>query len=261
MANYGSDDFGFFTIGPYNLTTAATKITETHGREAVVSTPYGVSAPEYLPGIMRTFELTASDGWYDDADNKINEAFVNLTAGENVMILAEHGNSAPATGVGLVCTATDGVQKTKYTRELNVGDYTKANFEIVVSGTVDSNAKLCAPLTARGVTGTTAATYLNWGADGAAGGRAYLVVTSVTWGTRTSLDIVLQDCNTSDGAYGDHTAFTQIVPATTPEGQGTSEMKALAAAAIEQYTCVTWTWAGGGAGTESATFAVVVVYD
>ncbi len=261
MTRYSSADFGFLTIGPYNLTSVTTKLTETQTREPVVSTPYGVTAPEYLPGILRSYEMAASDGWYDDATNSMNAAMVDLTAGENVMILASHGNTAPVAGVGKTVTATDGVQKTKYTREDAVGDYNRANFEVVVSGAVDTNAKLVAELTARGVTGTTAATYLNWGADGAAGGRVYLVVTNVNWGTRTSLQITLQDCNTSGGVYADHTAFTAIVPATTPEGAGTSEMKALAADAIEQYTCVTWTWAGGDAGAESATFAVAVVYD
>jgi hypothetical protein len=255
VTRYSSADFGFLTIGQYNLTSITTKLTETQGREPVVSTPYGVTAPEYLAGVMRTYEMSASDGWYDDATNSVNAAMVDLTAGENVMIIASHGNTAPATGVGKTVTATDGVQKTKYTRDDAVGEYAKANFEVVVSGAVDINAKLVAELAARDDAATTAATYLNWGADGAAGGRVYLVVTSITWDTQTSLTIALQDCNTSDGVYADHTTFTAIASPAT----GASEMKALAAAAIEQYTCATFTFAGGAGG--HCTAAVAVVYD
>lgn len=255
MSRYSSADFGFLTIGQYDLTSVTTKLTETQTREPVVSTPFGVTAPEYLPGIMRMYEMAASDGWYDDATDSMNAAMVDLTAGENVMIVASHGNTAPATGVGKTVTATDGVQKTKYTRDNVVGDYVRANFEVVVSGAVDTNAKLVAELAERDHEDTTAATYLNWGADGAAGGRVYLVVTDITWDTQTSLTIALQDCNTSDGVYADHTTFTAIASPAT----GGSEMKALAAAAIEQYTCITVTFAGGAGG--SCTAAVAVVYD
>jgi hypothetical protein len=257
MTRKSSADFGFLTIGKYDLTSITSKLDESGSREPVVSTPFGVTAPEYLAGILHTYEMSGQDGWYDDSTNSVNAAMVDLTAGENVMVLASNGNAAPVAGVGVTVTATDGVQKTKYTRGANSGEYTKANFEVAVSGAVDRNAKLVCPLTARGVTGTTAADYLNWGADGAAGGRVYLVCTSISWGTRTGLTIALQDCNTSGGAYTDHTTFTQI----TSPATGGSEMKALANAVIQQYTCVTWTWAGGGAGAESATFAVVVVFD
>jgi hypothetical protein len=255
MARKTSADFGFLTIGKYNLTSVTTKLTETRGREAIVSTPYGVTAPEYLAGVLRTYEMAASDGWYDDATNSMNAAMVDLTAGENVMIVASNGNTAPATGVGVTVTATNGVQKTKYTREDAVGDYVRANFEVVVSGAVDTNAKLVAELAARDAGATTAATYLNWGADGAAGGRMYLVVTDITWDTQTSLTIALQDCNTSDGAYADHTTFTAIASPAT----GGSEMKVLEHDAIQQYTCITVTFAGGAGG--HCTAAVAVVYD
>ena len=261
MTRYSSAQFGFLTIGPYNLTSVTNKLEDNISKPAIESTPYGVTAPEYLSGVLKSYELTGQDGWYDDATNSVNDAMVALASGENVMLLAPYGNAAPATGVGNTVIATDGVLKTAYKRAETVGDYTKASFEVAVSGLVDQRAKLVCPLTARGVTGTTSAAYLNWGADGAAGGRVYLAVTSVTWGTRTSLQITLQDCNTSGGVYADHTAFTAIVPATTPENTGTSEMKALANATIQQYMGVTWTWAGGGAGAEGATFAVAVAFD
>ena len=261
MTRYSSADFGFLTIGPYNLTSVTDKLEDTIERAAIESTPFGVSYPESLPGVLKKYTLTGHDGWYDDAANSVNDALVGMAATENVMILAALGNAAPVAGVQKTCVATDGVLKTSYKRVDGVGEYIKASFEVEVSGQVDLNAKLVAPLVARGVTGTTAAAYLNWGADGAVGGRAYLVVTNVNWDTRTSLQITLQDCNTSGGVYADHTLFTAIVPATTPESTGTSEMKALTTAAINQYMGVTWTWAGGGAGAESATFAVAVVFD
>jgi len=261
MAVYGSDDFGFLTIGQYNLTSVTTKLEDTIEKPAIESTPYGVTAPAYLPAILTRYSLGSTDVWYDDATDSENALLVDMASGQSVMIMSPHGNSAPATGVGLRCVATDGVEKTMYKRSGDIGDYRKANFEVAVSGIVDQRAMLVAQLVSRGVTGTTAATYNNWGADGAAGGRVYLVVTTVAWDSRTSLQITLQDCNTSDGAYGDHTAFTAIIPATTPEGTGTSEMKVLAADAIEQFTSVTWTWAGGAAGAEAATLAVVVAYD
>jgi hypothetical protein len=255
MTRYSSADFGFLTIGKYNLTSVTTKLSEVQSREPTPSTPFGVTAPEFLPGIMRSYEMAASDGWYDDATNSMNAAMVDLTAGENVMLISPNGNTAPATGVGKTVTATDGVQKTKYTRDDAVGEYVKANFEVVVSGAVDINAKLVAELAARDDAATTAATYLNWGADGAAGGRVYLVVTAITWDTQTSLTVKLQDCNTSGGVYTDHTAFTAIASPAT----GASEMKALANATIQQYVCATFTFAGGAGG--HCTAAVAVVFD
>lgn len=259
--NYNSADFGFIVIGRYNLTSVTTKLDDTISRPAIESTPYGVTAPEFLPGVLKSYELSGQDGWYDDAADSVNAALVDMAAGENVMILAPYGNSAPAVGVGKTCICTDGVLKTEYKRAGEVGGYHKASFGVAVSGRVDQNAKLAAPLTERTVTGTTAAAYLNMGADGAAGGRAYLALTDVHWGSRTSLVVALQDCNTSGGAYVDHTTFATIIPATTPESTGTSEMKALATAVIQQFACVTWTWAGGSEGAESATFAVAVAYD
>jgi len=261
MTRYSSADFGFITVGPYNLTSVTNKLEDNISKPAIESTPFGVTAPEYISGVLKSYELTGQDGWYDDTTNSINTAMVDLASGENVMILAPYGNAAPVAGVQKTCIATDGVLKTEYKRSDAVGEYVKASFGVQVSGLVDQNAKLVCPLTARGVTGTTAAAYLNWGAGGAAGGRVYLAVTNVNWGTRTSLQITLQDCNTSGGVYADHTLFTAIVPATTPESTGTAEMKALANATIQQYMGVTWTWAGGGAGAESVTFAVAVVFD
>jgi transglutaminase-like putative cysteine protease len=152
-----------------------------------------------------------------------------------------------------VCT--DGVLTTAYKRVDAVGEYIKANFEIAVSGQVDQRAKLVAELAARDDAATTAATYLNWGADGAAGGRMYLVVTSITWDTQTALTVTLQDCNTSGGAYSDHTAFTAIAAPAT----GGSEMKVLDHAAINQYVAITVAFTGGAGG--HCTAAVAVVFD
>lgn len=257
MSRFNSANFGFLTIGPYNLTAVTNKLEDSISRPAVESTPYGVTAPEYLAGVLKRYELTGQDGWYDDATDSVNAAMVGMAAAENVMILAPYGNSAPVAGVGKTCICTDGVLKTEYKRSGTVGDYHKASFGVAVSGLVDQSAKLVHPLTAEGVTGTSAAAYLNWGADGAAGGRVYLACTSITWGTRTGLTIALQDCNTAGGVYADHTTFTAIASPAT----GASEMKALANATIQQYMGVTWTWSGGDAGSESATFAVAVAFD
>jgi len=264
VTRYDSADFGFLTIGHYNLTPVTNKLEDSIGRPAVLSTPFGVTAPEYLAGILTAYELTGQDGWYDDATNSINAALVDLAAGENLMLLAPYGNTAPmvTSGLGLTVIATDGVLKTAYKRGNTVGDLNRASFEVAVSGQVDQHAKLVAELTARGASGTTAANFLDFdGAAGTVGGRIYLVVTEIEWGTTpcTKLVIALQDGDTPP-TFADHTTFTDIVPATTPDGSGTSEMKALAAAAIDRYTCVTWTWTGAHA-DESVTFAVVVVYD
>ena len=261
MTKYNSANFGFLTIGGYDLTPITTKFEDNISKAAIESTPFGVAYPEYLAGILKRYELTGQDGWYDDATNSVNATMVDLTAGEHVMVLAPYGNAIPVAGVGNTVIATDGLLKTEYKRSHGVGEYTKASFGVTVSGSVDQTCKLVCPLTARGVTGTTAADYLNWGADGAAAGRMYLVVTAITWDTRTALDIVLQDCNTSGGVYADHTAFTQITAAGTPTGSRTAAVKTLEHAAINQYMGVTWTWSGGGAAGETATFAVAVIFD
>ena len=262
--NYNSADFGFITIGHYDLTSVTTKLDDTISRPAIESTPYGVTAPEFLPGVLKSYELSGQDGWYDDAADSVNAALVDMTAGENVMILAPYGNAAPnhvspAVGIGKTCICTDGVLKTEYKRAGEVGGYHKASFGVQVSGLVDQNAKLVAHLIERTVTGTTAAAYLDMGGAGAVGGRAYLVLTDIHWGSRTKLVIKLQDDDVT--TFVDHTSFADIVPATTPESAGTSQMVALANAAIYAHTCVTWTWSGGSEGAEAATFAVAVAYD
>ena len=257
MTRFNSANFGFLTIGQYDISPVTQKLEDNISKPAIETTPYGVTAPEYAAGILKRYEITGQEGFYDDATTTANADLVAMASTEKVMIFAPWGNTDPATGVGVGAIATDGVLYTNYKRIPAVGDYHRGNLEIAVSGAVDQNCKLVHPLSAEGVTGTSAALYLNWGADGAAGGRVYLAVTSITWGTRTSLVIALQDCNTSDGSYSDHTTFTTISSPAT----GASEMKALANATIEQYTCVTWTWAGGDAGSEAVTFAVAVVYD
>jgi hypothetical protein len=261
---YSSADFGFLCIGRYDLTNISTKFEDSISRPMIDSTPYGTASAEVIPGLFKTYELTGHEGWYDDSAYSINAAMVDLAVGANVFMMAPFGNDAPTTtpvaGIGNSVICSNGLYKTAFKRSGSVGDYTKASFEVAISGTVDQKAKLVAPLVARTVTGTTAATYLDMGAPGTVNGRAYLVVTDILWDTRTSLDIEIQD-GTTPPTFADHTSFTQILPATTPDGTGTSEMVVLEAAAIDQYTCVTWTWAGGSASDETVTFAVAVVYD
>jgi len=262
LTRFSSADFGFLTIGHYDLTNISTKFEDSISRPMVDSTPYGTTSATVLPGLFKTYELTGVEGWYDDSEYSINAAMVDLAVGADSMMLAPFGNTAPVAGAGCHVIANAGTYKTAYKRSGTVGDYHKASFEVAVSGIVDQNTRLVAPLISRGVTGTTSADYLDCrGSAGTAGGRVYLVVTDISWGSRTSLVITLQDCATTGGSYVDHTAFTSIVPATTPTGSGTSEMKVLANANIARYTGVTWTWAGGSAGAETVKFAVAVVYD
>jgi hypothetical protein len=255
VTRYNSAEFGFLTIGQYDLTSVTNKLEDSISKPAIESTPYGVTAPEYLSGVLKSYELTGQDGWYDDATNSVNDAMVALASGERVMILAPWGNTVPASGVGKTCICTDGVLSTAYKRAETVGDYTKASFEVAVSGQVDQRAGLVSELAARDDAATTAATYYNFGADGAAGGRMYLVITSITWDTQTSLLVAVQDCNTSGGAYADHTTFTSVAAPAT----GAAEMKVLDHAAIQQYVCTTLTFAGGAGG--HATYAVAVALD
>jgi hypothetical protein len=252
---YSSADFGFITIGQYNLTPVTTKFEDSIEKPAIDSTPFGVTAPQRLPAVLTDYTLTGQDGWYDDATNSINDAMVSMASAERVMILSPYGNSAPATGVGKTCVCTDGVLTTAYKRVDAVGEYIKANFEIAVSGQVDQRAKLVAELAARNDAATTSATYLDMGAAGAAGGRMYLVVTSITWDTQTALTVTLQDCATTGGAYSDHTAFTDIAAPAT----GGSEMKVLEHAACNRYVAATFAFTGGAGG--HCTAAVAVVFD
>jgi hypothetical protein len=260
MGVVSSADNGFLLLGKYDLTNVSTKLEAEVTDPTVEMTPFGAAVSTYGKPGVKTYAITGHDGWYSDTTASIHDAMTALAAGEHVFMFASSGNTAPATGVAKLCIAGAGALKTSFKRSMSVGDYTKAALSVTMSGKVD-DALLIAPLTARGVTGTTAASYANFGADGAAGGRMYLSLPVISWGTRTTLDIVLQDCNTSGGAYADHTAFTQILVATTPTGSGTSEAKVLDHAAIEQYTCVTWTWGGGVAGAETTTFAVAAKAD
>jgi hypothetical protein len=270
LSRYSSADFGFLCIGHYDLTNISTKFEDSISRPMIDSTPYGTASATVLPGLFKTYELTGHEGWYDDSTYSINAAMVDLAVGANTLMVAPFGNTAPVAGVGCKVIANGpstaspnaGTYKTAFKRSGEVGDYHKASFEVAISGIVDQGTRLVAPLISRGVTGTTSTSYLDCtGAAGTVGGRVYLVVTDISWATRTSLAIKLQDCATTGGTYVDHTAFTSIVPATTPTGSGTSELKALANASINRYTCVTWTWAGGSATSETVSFAVAVTYD
>jgi hypothetical protein len=261
VAKYSSADFGFLTIGGFDLTDVSTKFEDSISRPMIDSTPYGVTSAELLPGLFKTYELNGIEAWYDDDADSINAALVDLAVGSNMLLVAPFGNIAPATGVGCNVIAANDVYKTAYKRSGEVGNYHKASFEVAVSGIVDQNARLVAPLQLySGASSTTAATYLDWGADGAAGGRVYAVVTDIHWGAATALAISLQDCNTSGGAYSDHTVMTSIVPATTPEHSRTAEMKVLANATVQQYTCMALTWTGV-ATAAAVRCAMVVAYD
>ncbi|HET6495424.1 MAG TPA: hypothetical protein VFH61_08685 [Thermoleophilia bacterium] len=246
MANYNSADVTLL-VGPYDLTNVSNKFEDSVSDPAVDTTPFGVDAAEFGKPGVRKYELTGHDGWYDDAATSINAAMVSLAAGEHVLMLLQGNTAGIAAHTHAICAA--GVLKTGYKRGFSVGDFTKANMELAVSGAKDE-ASLACPYAEYAGDGNTQATYVDLGAagGGTTGGHVYMSCTALALTGSTNLILTLED-SANHIAWADNKAFTALVAVG-------AEMKE-ADATVDRYLSVKRVWTGL-AGAPTATFVVAI---
>lgn len=241
MATYGLDDVSFILIDGYQVAGYINEFSD--DREATLedSTCCGDSWEEWaFTGEKRC--SASMKGFFDDADNASNEAFVDQYAAR-IICYGMQGNTA-----GKQLSMLSGPMQSKYVREAARGALTKGAIEIAGSGEIE-DGRIVATLTARTTAGNTAAASVNNGGSSAAGGAVYLQCTSLALGGYTNLVVKLQD-SADNITFGDVAGgtFTALIAAPG------KERKALSGT-IKQYTAVAWSWTGSGS-DQTATFLV-----
>jgi len=137
LAKYSSVDFlfeidkadaGALTSG---LTAYITKFGDVNiSKGSVDSTPFGVSAAEYLLGVIMKYDPITIEGFFDDAAEPAPDAVLNIgnyAHAETRTFLLTIGG---AKTIGGECWITD------YKRGFQVGDYTTYSATIQPTGTI-----------------------------------------------------------------------------------------------------------------------------
>jgi hypothetical protein len=251
MAPFASKDIAFLLLGPYDLTDVATGFETETALPVVPTTAFGMAAAQYSQPGVKDYNLQGHAGFYDDRATSVNAALVALAAGSNIFMFGYEGNT-----VGKRVISAAGVLKAKFTRQLTVGDFTKANAELGVSGVVD-DALLVAPYTPRTTAADTSATYLDLGAAVAATVSVISVAnpTSVTFsaphGFVSGQTVLFAGTNSTPALTGpytvtvtDSTHVTVPVNVTNAGSAGTGTMTPGAAAGNIYLSCPVLTLGG-----------------
>jgi hypothetical protein len=205
MTKFNSADIGYLLLGPYNINNVVDALTAKTSDPVVETTPFGVRAAEFgKPGVQK-HELSGISGWYDSDAASVQGAMVGLAAGEHVFMMADKGNVA-----GLTALCAGGALKAGFERVHSVGDFTKSNLELGVSGVMD-DAVIVAPLAQVSGDGNTETAHLDLGAAGGGhtGGNAYMSCTQLSLTGSTNLIITLED-SADHAAWADHDVFTAL---------------------------------------------------
>jgi len=246
MSVYSSASIGYLLVGPYNLADVSDKLEVSASNPVVETTPFGVSAAQYQqPGVKR-FEITGHDGWYDDTAGSLNQTTIDLAATEKVLMFAYQGNATPKS---VICAG--GVLETAFKRSFTVGDFTRANMEISVSGVIDDAKMVFALAQVDDDPLNTEAADVDLGATGGGttGCNVYLSCTQLDLSGRTSFTVTFED--SADAiTYAAQTAMTAL----TLVG---AEKKASTDMTVNRYVAAAWAWGGAG-GTPTATFTLAV---
>jgi len=245
MTKYNSADIGFLLVGPYDV-KGVTKKLETGVSDPVQeTTPFGTTAASFgKPGVKR-YEITGHDGWYDDAATSINQAMMDLAAGENVLMFGYKGNTK-----GLTAICAGGALKSGYKIGEAVGEFHTAQMELVLSGAVQE-AIIVATLTSRSGDTNTEADYLDLGAGGvgAAGLTAYVACSELALTGSTNVIFSIEDST-------DHIAWAEQVAMTAMTAIG-AEKKASTDQTVNRYLAFKQVFTGL-AGTPTATAVAAV---
>jgi len=254
MAKYTSADYGALLIGPYDITGVTDKLEVTIEDPIVDTTPFGASSAQLSKPGLKKYSITGHDGWYDDAATSIAAeavAGLALTSTQQGLIFADRGIAD-----GARCLMTQGAIVGGFTRQFNVGEMTKANLDLAVTGAAYEGQLAFGYTTSTGATFNSETPDIQWNGlvpSTMNGGWMFLSVPVITWGaTATTLDIAFEHSVTPD-TYVTHTSFTQITKAGYASGLY-SEIK-LIAGQVNRYIAVKGTFSAAGA---TATMAVGV---
>lgn len=234
MATINGTQVGFFTIGAYNVLGSRDSVDCESESSQKDRTPLG-QAPIVMDftGIERA--KIAHSGWMDTATGSIVDALLKSNRSRTAQIVAI-GDEGNTLGVGCVCMA--GGLTGSYKRGVKVDDFTRVEGAMVMSGAIDDQAVILAPLAARADDWST--TYYDSGASSTAGLAAYLVITSLTLGGFDDVVIKIEHS-------ADHSTWADLVTFTAATGI-TSERKTVASGGtINRYLRVSCSYTGSGA--------------
>ncbi len=239
LSLYSSKDIGYLLLGPYDLKSVSEKLDVETSKAVSNTTPFGVAASEYFTGGVADNVISGHAGWYDDSTGSINDAMCALASGEHVFMFAAEGNTK-----GKKATCAGGTLKAAFKRSPAIGDVTRGEMTLGVSGVLDE-AKIVKALAAVSGNGNTESDYLDLGAAGAAGANVYMSCTAI--GAGTSLVITLED-SADHVSWADHTVMTAL----TAIG---AEKKVATDLTVNQYVAAKHAFTGG---TTTATYTLAV---
>jgi transcriptional regulator with GAF, ATPase, and Fis domain len=138
MAKHGSNEVAFeidvTDAGALSSglgTNYITKISDyVVNREAVESTPFGVTDEQYLIGIIRKREPLTIEGWYDDTATQGPDEILNIGRKTHAATRTFLLTFATGKTVGGECWIE------KYTRTMNIGDYHGFSAQLRMTGTI-----------------------------------------------------------------------------------------------------------------------------
>jgi len=111
-----------------NITAYVTKLGDiTINKGAIESTPFGVTAPEYLAGVLKRYEEITIEGFYDDTATTGPDAIFNSTNAVARYWKVTWGNSKYTSGRCWI---------TGYKRGSEVGGYQTYTATIMPTGTI-----------------------------------------------------------------------------------------------------------------------------
>jgi hypothetical protein len=245
MTKRSSADVGYILAGPQNLTAISNKFEYKASKPVEEVTPFGVTQTTFEQSVLKKFEISGYEGWYDDAEYVAAGKLVELTAGANVFMFAPEGN---VQGCWAVCAGE--VLHIGFSAVQDIGKFHKAGLDVAVSGLMEA-AVIIAALVSRAGNLTTEATYVDLGAagGGTTGGNLYMSCPVLALTGSTNLIISTED-SADHATWAAHTAFTAL----TAVG---AEKKVATDLTMNRYWCIKTVYTGL-AGTPSATFTVAV---
>jgi hypothetical protein len=251
MSVYSSKDV-FLLVGGYDLTNVSDKLEDNISSPLTDTTPFGTSSAECCKSVLKKYELTGHDGWYDDASTSINAAMVDLASSERVLMLLPNGNTLTA-GATKRAICAGGLLTTSYKRSFSVGEFHRASFECAISGVQHEAYMACSYAQQSGETGDTKALYGDMTASCADGGTAYMCCTQLNLASYTNLKLELQSSS-------DHITFTTPTGCTFTNltAVGAEKLTVPGSQTINRYLCAKWTFQTG-TGSPTATFVVAFI--
>jgi len=236
MASINGTQVGFFTIGPYDVLSSRASVDYETRTPAKDKTPLGTSAvvKEFLGVESASISHT---GWFDETTGSIVTALLksNRSRSSQVVCLGVGGNT-----VGAEALCLSGALTGSYKRGVQVEDFHKADVDMESSGAVDDNAKVLAPLTAH-TDATWSTASVDHGAATTAGLAAYLVITALTLGGYTSVDVLVEHS-------ANNSTWATLVAFTVATAAGVERKAVASGGTINRYLRVSCAYTGAGTG-------------